>query len=150
MAAHLLGGHVAKRAPGRLPDAEIADLRHARAQDDDVRRPDAPVHHAFLVGIGERGGDVIEDPDRARDGERPLVEHAAQALALHQLHRDVRGAAGFAGVVHLDDIGVPQARGRARVLQEELGQLRVGLRRNSAGSRVFSATPAPVERSRAA
>ena len=79
------------------------------------------------MGIGERGGDVIEDLDRARDRERPLVQHVAQALALDQLGRDERGAAGFASVENPDDIAVPQARGRARVLQEQLGQFRVGL-----------------------
>ena len=127
VAARLLGGHVAQRGLADLPEAEIADLRHARGQDDDVRRLDAPVHHSFLMGVGEGGGDVVEDLDRARDRERPPVQQVAQALALDQLHRDERGAAGFARVENPDDIAVPQASGRARVLQEELGQLRAGL-----------------------
>ena len=127
VAARLLGGHVAQRGLADLPEAEIADLRHARGQDDDVGRLDAPVHHSFLMGVGEGGGDVVEDLDRARDRERPPVQQVAQALALDQLHRDERGAAGFARVENPDDIAVPQASGRARVLQEELGQLRAGL-----------------------
>ena len=84
------------------------------------------MHYAFLMGVGERGCNVIQDLNRARDRERPLVECLAQALADEQLHRHVRGAASYSGVEDLDDIAVLEARGRARVF-EGFGELRVAL-----------------------
>ena len=79
------------------------------------------------------------DPARRRDLTRDLhrvfgIQPAAarepigQALAIEQLHRDVRGVVRFrelAALVHRHDSGMLDLRGAARLLQEALEDLRL-------------------------
>ena len=94
----------------------------ALADDEHVRRRDVGVDDAAIVRGGERVGELARDRDDLRRRQRAaMVDEVRQALALEQLHHEVRPAVGeVAEVEHVDDVGVSNARGRARLAQEVL------------------------------
>ena len=116
---------------GRPGDPEVEDLHGAGEGDHDVVGADVAVDDAdrravvvaLVVGVGEAGrglmGDVGGDHRRdplAAAGDR--VEEAHQVDALDQLHRQVEVAVDLAEVEDLDDVGVVEAEGDLRLVDE--------------------------------
>jgi len=67
----------------------------------------------------ERGGDLADDPRRARRRERPLAaDERADVVAVHEAHRDVRDALLLARVVDGDHVRVVDRGRDARLAQE--------------------------------
>ena len=138
-AARLLGAHVERRpehgagarralrallvgVAAHLGDAEVEDLHERRVvvvrlREEDVVRLDVAVDDARRVRAAERLAALRQDVDglvqrdRARRGGRGL-----QALAVEELHRDVRRAVLERAVVEdLHDVARPELRGRLRL-----------------------------------
>ena len=108
VAGRLLGAHVVRRAEGEPGlgqavagrggegprDPEVGDDR-LPAGEQDVLGLDVAVHHAVLVGVAQRRGDVAGDAHGVVDRELPLARQAvAQRLALdvgHDVEQQVVG-----------------------------------------------------------
>ena len=146
----LLGRHVRRRAerhahgrePGRLLGPAPADAVSALATPKSVTtatpcgqqhvvRLDVAVHHAALVRVGERGGDVAQEPDRLGDRQLAVtVQPGAERFAVHERHREVREARRLAGGEQRDDVRMLKLRGELDLAAEpvdaharrELGQ----------------------------
>jgi hypothetical protein len=87
--------------------AEIRDLGSATPRDEDARRVDGAVAHAVLVRVPQRVQDLSDDADRVRLAEPDAaVEIVAEAMPLHELHREVGDRSRLAVVVDSDDAGV--------------------------------------------
>ena len=78
------------------------------------------MHHAALVRVGERLGDVAQNADHLGDRQRPVAQPCAQRLALHERHRVVGEALRLTRRVHRDDIRVLQCRDRLDLAFEAL------------------------------
>ena len=80
----------------QLRDAEVEHLGFdLAAGQQDVLGLEVAVQHALLVRRLDRRADRRQDPHRPRRLEPSFaVQHAAQILAAHQLHHQVRAAAG--------------------------------------------------------
>jgi hypothetical protein len=80
-----------------------------------------------VVGRREAVGDLRGDVADALDGHTfAALEHRRDALALEELHHDVRGAIGeLAEVGDVHDVRVADARSRTRFLEETLQDLLV-------------------------
>jgi hypothetical protein len=79
------------------------------------------MHHPELMHLLQRRGHLDDDVDgQALLEPAALVDDAAQALALHQLHRQVVEAAVAAVIHHLDDVGMVQPQGGPELLLEAL------------------------------
>ncbi|MEJ7728105.1 MAG: hypothetical protein WKG00_02720 [Polyangiaceae bacterium] len=97
-AAHLLRGHVGRRAQRvatlaarrqchRSGDAEVGDQHPATAGQQDVRRREVAVHDARLVGRNQRLGHGDAQLAAAQGGQRPALRQLlGQRRAVHQLH----------------------------------------------------------------
>src|ERR1041384_1922901 len=113
-----------------LGDAEVEQLdalaaRDLRVSDDkDVVGLEVAVDDARGMGGCQHTGDLACDCEGLLP-EKPLSRRALrERLAIEILHHDVRGALGGpAEVVDLDDAGMSDRRGGARVLLETRGQL---------------------------
>ncbi len=90
--------------------------------EEDVRRLQVAVHESHLVGV-LKGLGHAEANRRAPAGHALHLEVRAERLALDVFACDVGRAGHLAGVVHLDDAGVLQAR-RAAGLGHQSGILR--------------------------
>ena len=103
-------GSVSASPAAELRDAEVGDLHAAAGREQHVARLHVAVHHAVVVRVGERVGDLRADGgDLGRGKRAPLLELGPQAAAVDELHHDERlGAA--APVVDADHVGVVQAR----------------------------------------
>jgi hypothetical protein len=117
-------------------DAEVEDLHGARVAQHDVVRADVAVHDAegaaeFVaagVGVGEAGRDLVGDVRGDDDGDALAVaadgvDQAHEVLALDELHRQVEAAVDLAEVEDLDDVGVVEAEGDLRLVDEHPREL---------------------------
>ena len=84
------------------------------------------MHHAALVRIGERAGDVAQDAHRFRDRQRPPAQPYPEALALDVGHDVVRQAFEIAGGEHRHDVGLLERRGDPDLALEAGGGHRRG------------------------
>ena len=73
----------------RLGQAEVEDLHQALGRHHDVLGLQVPVDEAPRVRRRKALGDLRADVQRLAQGQRPVGEQLAEALALDQLHRDV-------------------------------------------------------------
>ncbi len=132
LAVELLGGHVGRRAHGRagagdaglvgeLGDAEVDDLHPSVGSHHDVARLHVAVDDPLLMGAGEAGGDLLGDPHRLDQGERPALDPVAQRLPLAQGHGDEqRAVAGLVDLVDRADGRVVERRRRPGLADEAL------------------------------
>ena len=138
----LLGRHVLRR-PHRHPgvgeaprtaidaagDAEVEHLDEvglAVARDQvDVLGLEVAVDHARRVRRVQRAADLHADAHRAQRIDAPLVrQHVGEVDAVEVLHHEVGAAVlGRAEVGDVDDVGVADARGGARLAPEALDQV---------------------------
>ena len=143
-AQHLLRRHVLRR-PHRHPrvgearglgrhvagDAEVEHLHEVRlavARDqEDVLGLEIAVNDAAPVRGPERATDLDRDAHHPRRVELSLVgQDVREVHALEVLHDEVRASVlGRAEVGHVDDVGVPDARGGAGLASKPLHELLV-------------------------
>ena len=84
------------------------------------------MHDAEVVGAGERGAHLLEDVDAPGDGQRPARQLAGERRADEVLHHEVELALlGLADVVDVDDVGVIDAVGGARLAQHPGAEVRL-------------------------
>ena len=128
-----------------LRDAEVDDLHVAVVADEDVRRrhvamDDAErlaVGAALLVRVVQPAAAPTHDRDDVLERHRAsaladaATSSCAQVLAVDVLHREEVLAALLADVVDLDDVGVVQRGGEARLVEEHRARTR-GRRARSA------------------
>jgi hypothetical protein len=114
--AGLLGRHVGRRAERhadarrlvlarrlahRLGHAEVGDQRVPLGQHHVVGL-DVAMHHAATVRMGQRIGDLDEQPHGLADGERAITRQPLpQRLAVHERHDIVEEAGTAVGLRHL-------------------------------------------------
>ncbi len=147
LAAHLLRGHVARRAHDdalvgvhgsrgavtsrglrarQLGQPEIQDLHAPVAEHEEVRRLEIPMDQPVIVRRGEAARDLERDVDRLARRERPLVQTLAQGLALEKLGHEVGRSLVRAHIVEHENVGMVQGAGRARLLLEASETIRIG------------------------
>ena len=73
------------------------------------------MHEPRAVRRTEPARDLEQPRQFLRLGDVLAREAVAQRAAGHELHRDVRVPVDLADVVHRDDVGVVERRGRARL-----------------------------------
>ena len=115
-----------RRLTGQLGEAEVEDLHHPVAGDDQVRRLDVAMDDAAAVGLGEAKGDLRGDIQRLLDAQRPALDLAAQGLAVVERHGEIEAA--VRRVSELQDgaeIGMVEAGRGARLLLEPLARPRI-------------------------
>ena len=147
-AVELFGGHEGGGADhgaagqvgglfGVAGDAEVEDFGAVAVEEHDVGGFDVAVHHAFVVGFGERVGDLGQDRYGAADGESLRVAGGdlGQVGAVQQLHdQEQRPVAVVITVVGVDveqdrDAGVLEAGGDLGLAAEPCHRLLRGAAR---------------------
>ena len=130
------GARLRRRAQG-LGDAEVDDLHLPGVRHEDVVRRGVAVDDLEglavevleLVGVVEAGERVDEDAERHAQGEPARgadpAEDAVEGLPLQELHADVEALAVAADLVGLHHVGVVEAGGEARLVEEHGQELRV-------------------------
>ena len=126
---HLLRGHVRGRAreravagdlvggPDGPRDPEVGDHRATRALDEDVCGLEVAVHHARVVSGGEPVADLSHEMRRALRIDSSFAgEDVGQALARHQLHRQVVEPGVLADVEGPRDVAVRDVSGEPHLL----------------------------------
>ena len=144
LAADLLGRHVVDGAQrplggllGRIGDAprqaEVTQpgvqrlLGAVAAGDQDVGRLDVTMDEPGGVGGVQSARHLLEDHHRGVGGEAALAaDHPLQVAAGDVPHRHVEDLLDLAGVVDGDDVGVIEARGQDRLVQEHLAEGAIG------------------------
>ncbi len=114
-----------------LGHAEVGDLDRAVERHQDVGQRHVTMHDregaalavGEVVGVVEPGADPEDDPDRHAQRHRVAgpgrrLEQVPQIPAAHVLHRVVVVPGLLADVVDRDDVGVVEARGQARLVEE--------------------------------
>jgi hypothetical protein len=86
--------------------------------EEHVRRLEVAVHDAARVQRGERRQHAERDRYRLRDGQGAAGKALAEGLPLEQLHGDEQLAVILTDVVELADVGMIDARRRARLAPE--------------------------------
>ncbi|MCO5166527.1 MAG: protein kinase [Planctomycetes bacterium] len=131
-AAHLLGGHVLRRAEGHAGarelrlvvedprQAEVGDLRLEVLVEEDVARLEVAVHDPLVVSVRDRARHLGEDPERLAPLE-PARDRLAQVAARGEGHDDVGLPVGrLAGLEHADHVRVGEALEGGRLAAEPL------------------------------
>ena len=99
------------RGVHRFRDSEIGDHRDPVRQQHIVGL-DVPMDDVVRVRVGQRTGDLSQNPDRLRHGHRRRSSQTdSQGLAFDERHGEVRHTPVLAGGEQRDDIGVLQPRG---------------------------------------
>ncbi len=107
-------------------DAKIRQLDELVVVEHDVLRLDIAMDDATLVRGAQAKGHVVGNDDGALITEPAVaLDVASQVGAFDVLHDDVVALATLAVVEHLDDVGVLQQRGRARLALEPRDELGV-------------------------
>ena len=113
--------------PHRGRDPEVDDLDPAAPGQHHVGRSHVPVHQPLRVRGGQRRGDLGGHPHGAAPRQRPGADAVRQRLPVDQLHHHIGGTvAALAVVVHVGDVRVGQAGGRACLPAHPAAQLRIG------------------------
>jgi hypothetical protein len=121
-------------------DPEVGDER-VPAREEDVLRLDVAVHHAALVRVRERVGDLARDAERLRQRELRLArEVIAQRARFDEGGHVVEHAVRLPGVVHREDVRVRELRRDLDLAQEALG----GDRQAEVGAEDLERDRAPV------
>ena len=124
-------GSVRPARSDRARDAEVGELHLALERDEDVVGGDVAVHEPERAGHASESRCACASPratsaatwtargtpKRHAQLARPLGD-AAEVAAAHELHRDVVAAVDLVELEHLDDVGVAEARGEPRLLDE--------------------------------
>jgi hypothetical protein len=148
LAHALLGRHVKRRAEQRagarfvhLFEPLAFELRDTEVEHLDLPSPQAmrigdekeivgleiAVHHVAGMGCGEGFRGLAPPVDSVVDGQRPARQYLLERLALEVLHHDVwRAVLEHAQVVDIDDVGVADGVGRARLGDEAADHLGIG------------------------
>ena len=109
-----------------LGDAEVRNLEHILAVDQDILRLDIGVDQLGAMGETEPGADLQAILQRFVKGQGALrLDQFFQIVALDHLHHNIMGGAVAADIVHRDDIGVGHHGDAARLLLEFLHEGRV-------------------------
>jgi hypothetical protein len=132
----LLGRHVAQRPHEQSRareillrrsdprDAEIENLGHPIARDEDVARLDVAMDDPVLVGIREAVADLHHQRQLALEGQiLALADHLPQLLPFQVLHDDEQAPRILAQVVDGDDVGVAQPCAGLRLAEKARAQL---------------------------
>jgi hypothetical protein len=106
-------------------DAEVGDFDASLAIEQDVFRFDVAVNDALLVGELEGFADAGDDRQCFLGLETAFAEELAEAGAIDVFHHQVEEAAGFAGVMDGDDIGMVEAGQCLGFAKEAFAELRV-------------------------
>ena len=112
-----------------LGQPEVEDLDHALRSHHHVLGLEVAMDDARAMGLREPVGELRAEVEQLGDGGGARTQAAAQRLALHQLHHHVvraRAAGRLADVVDVDDVGMVEGGGRARLAVEAPQQLGVG------------------------
>jgi len=84
------------------------------------------VHDALTVGVGDGGGDLLDDLDAFFERDVVGVQVRIELLALDVLHGVVQRRCGEVGLVERGEVGVPEARDQVDfVLEVRLAQGRL-------------------------
>jgi hypothetical protein len=152
LAAHLLGGHVPHGAEdhsragvdalgegargahglgvqagvGELGQAEVEQLHHPVAGQEDVLRLEVAVDDAPLVGGGEAVRDLGRQLDRLAHGQGAPLQTRPQRLALQKLGDEEGLALVGPDVVDDEDVGVGELAGRSGFLLESPETVGIG------------------------
>ncbi len=132
-AGHQLGGEVGDRAEqgrpgrrrgGRRPgEPEVADLDASVVGEQHVLGFEVAVHDAGAVGRGEAREQRLDDVHGLLARQRAvLLQQIAQRDAGQVLHDEVRRVGILPLIEDVDHVGVGEAGGRARLLDEALGE----------------------------
>ena len=153
LGAHLLRGHVARRAQhragigssqlglfvGRRRDVSVDQLRHAEieqldplvAGQKDVLRLDVAVDHTLLVRGRERLRELGRPVGRLPRRDRVATEPLAQRLALEELGDEIRISLVRAEIEDHEEVRVVESPGRPGFLLETAQA--IGIRREAGG-----------------
>jgi hypothetical protein len=105
----------------RPGDPEVGDQRVAFLEQD-VLGLDVAVHHALPVSVVQGVGHLARDLERVLQRKLPVpLEPLAQRLAPHVGHHEEQQAAGLAGVMKRQDVGVAELRNGLDLALEPLG-----------------------------
>ncbi len=85
------------------------------------------MNDAALVGIVKGHGDFPDQNGALAMQERPHARRLAERLALDVGHRQVRDAIDLADVMNAADMGMVECCRRARLREEPLPNVRVGI-----------------------
>ena len=111
---------------GEAGEAEIGDLDLAGVGEHDVFRLDVAVDHAFVGGLGQRGGGLPHDRQRpAQLGRSVPGEPLAEVQPADVFLDNVVQPVAVAHLMNLHDVGVDQGRRRLRLPLEALQIRRV-------------------------
>src|SRR5205814_6438322 len=105
------GVAVRRRRPRpRLGQAEVEQLYHAVARDEDVLRLEVAMDDAARVRRREAVGDGRADLDGPPPRQRAALQEAAQRVALEQLRDDVGEVALLLELVEREDVRMRDGR----------------------------------------
>ena len=120
------GVAVRRRRPRpRLGQAEVEQLHHAVARDEDVLRLEVAMDDAARVRRREAVGDGRADLDGPPPRQRAALEEAAQRVALEQLRDDVGEVALLLELIERQDVRMRDGRDRLRLALETDARLLV-------------------------
>jgi hypothetical protein len=126
---HSIAGERQQRAlrlfDGHARNAEVEQLRAVPGQED-VRGFQVAMQHAAAMQRTQGIEDLEGSFDRTAQWQCPARDPRGERLALEQLHRDEELALVFADFVQLTDVGMADARRRARFAPQPLARFVVG------------------------
>jgi hypothetical protein len=109
--------------------AEVENLHHAVAGDEDVLRLEIAMGDAALMGGGQPLRDLMSPVERAADFELALLQPLAQRGPFEQLHDRVERSAVGPEVVNGEDVRMRQRRdGASLPLEPRQGVAGMGVR----------------------
>ena len=93
--------------------------RPRRRVEQDVVRLDVAVDHTALVRVGERVGDLAQDPSRlVRREHAALVQALGEVVAVDVRHHEEDELLLLVDGVDRDDVRMRELRGRLRLAEE--------------------------------
>ncbi len=111
---------------GQSEVGQVGVLLAVLDRDQDVRGLDVAVHEAAAVGGVQRGRELLEQLDRSRRLDRPLLDQdLAEVGAGDVVHDEEQHPLMLARVMDPDDVRVMQRGGDARLALEPLAELLV-------------------------
>ena len=136
LAAHLLGGHVVRRAHHRARprhvggaeagEAEVEDLDLAVGLEVHVAGLEVAVDDSLRVREAEAVAQLLHDGDLVAEGALPRPDDVLEVLPLEELHGHVGEAVLFAEVEDGDDVRVVELGRRLGFPQEAAAEVGIG------------------------